>query len=474
MDLSKIQNIFIVGIKGVAMADLAVIFSKMGKRISGADVKDTQITDELLKKHRITPIVGFEKEKLPADTELIIYSAAHGGTENPLVKYAVEKKIVVMHQAELLGKLLELFKTSIAVCGTHGKTTTSALLSYALINLGVSPSYLVGAPSFSGCEGGDYNKQDYFVIEADEYAVNPPDDKTVKFSFLNPGLILATNIDFDHPDVFSSLDEIKKQFSAFLKDRQVFACADDVNLMSVVTRTHTKTPTTYGFDTDADLRIGALTETQDNTAFELFEKNKSLGIFDIKLFGRKNISNAAGVVAVLLNLGFKSEQIKEAIKKFSGVKRRFEEKFHINDTYLFDDYAHHPAEIEVIIEAARTRFPGHKIVILFQPHTFSRTKALLPDFARSLSQADLAIVAPIFSSAREKKEESTITSADIEKSAKEAGFESVHAASSNEEVLSKLGALLTAKQVIFTMGAGDIYSLDSDIIELLKKAVPTG
>lgn len=472
MDLSKAQNIFLIGIKGVAMAGLAVIFKKMGKNVTGVDTDEEQITDELLKKHSISYKIGFDKENLPQETDFIIYSAAHGGQENPLVQSAQKKGISTMNQAEFLGKLLEQFKTSVAVTGTHGKTTTSALLSYALINLGLSPSYLIGAPSFSGKDGADYGKQEYFVIEADEYAADPPKDKTVKFLHLNPSYILVTNVDFDHPDVFDSLDEVKKVFSAFFKDRQVFACADDVNLMSVVTRTHTKALTTYGFAEDSDIRIGEIIESQDKTTFKLFEKGEDQGEFTIKIFGKKNVSNTAGVYAILRHLGYASDKIKAAIADFSGAKRRFEEKFKLNSNYLFDDYAHHPEEIKAVLEAARSRFPNHKIIVLFQSHTYSRTKALLSEFAESLSYADYAIIAPIFSSAREKKEDFNVGPQDIEMKAKEKGKTNVVATETMNEVLKKLKDVLASNQVIFTMGAGSIYTLDRDIIKLLKNTAP--
>ncbi|OGK18034.1 UDP-N-acetylmuramate--L-alanine ligase [Candidatus Roizmanbacteria bacterium RIFCSPLOWO2_12_FULL_40_12] len=471
MDLSNKHNIFLIGIKGVAMAGLAVIFLKMGKSVTGVDVDEPQITDELLKKHNISYLIGFDSKNFPEDVDLLVYSAAHGGADNPLVKLAKEKGIVVINQAELLGKLMDLFKTRIAVTGTHGKTTTSSLLTYALIRLGVSPSYMVGAPSFSGYEGGDYGKKDYFVIEADEYAVDPPKDKTVKFLHLRPTHILVTNIDFDHPDVFATLDDVKKEFAKFFKGRKLTVCADDTNLMDVVSQFPKDSYTTYGFDTEAHIRIGDILKSPDHTEFELFENGAPQGIFSIKLFGRKSVSNAAGVYATLRQLGFESDKIRAAIKDFSGVKRRFEEKFYVNKTYLFDDYAHHPAEIESVIEATRSRFPKHKIVIAFQPHTYSRTKALLPEFATALSKADQAFVFPIFSSAREKKEEFNVSVKDIEQRAKELGSETVIAVESKEDLLAKLKGVLADNQVVFTMGAGDIYTLSGDIIKLLKNTV---
>ena len=194
------------------MANLAVILKKLGKDVTGSDVSEEFITDELLKKNKIAWQSGFNPGSLPGNTDLVIYSAAHRGLLNPQIQQAKKRNIPVISQAEFQAKLLDRFKTKIAVCGCHGKTTTSSLLSYALIKLGVNPSYMIGSPSFDGYPGGDYNGSGYFVIEADEYGVDPPRDKTPKFHFLNPNYILCTNIDFDHPDVYKNLDEVKKAY----------------------------------------------------------------------------------------------------------------------------------------------------------------------------------------------------------------------------------------------------------------------
>lgn len=471
MDLTKTQTIFIVGIKGVAMANLAIIFKKMGKTVSGSDLSEVFITDELLKKYQIPVVTNFDRESLPQGTDLVIYSAAHGGVDNPQVTEAQERKIAYRSQAEVLGDLMDLFKISIAVCGTHGKTTTSALLSYTLLKLGTDPSYSIGAPSFTDYEGSDYLGKEYFVIEADEYGVNPPQDRTVKFLYLKPSHILATNIGFDHPDVFNSLADVKKTFLEFFGFTPLVVCVDDEDLMDTVKDLPRKQYVTYGYDETAQIQVKYLKSTQSSTEFEVFENQVSRGVFSVKLFGRKNISNAAGVIAILRVLGFEFERIKTAMAGFSGVKRRFEEKAHLKNTYLFDDYAHHPDEIVATIDASRARFPNHKIGIIFQPHTYSRTKALLSQFALALSKADYAVVAPIFASARENTEEFSVRSEDIVKVASERGFTQVFSANSRDEILAKIRGLAGDDQVLFTMGAGDIYRLDHDIIEVLKDTV---
>ena len=497
--LNQAKTIFIVGIKGVAMSNLAVILKKMGKDVTGSDVSEEFITAGLLKINKISWQTGFNPKSLPKNTDLVIYSAAHQGINNPQIAEAKKKGMKIISQAELLGQLTKQFKTTIAVCGCHGKTTTSSLLSYALIKLGVRPSYMVGSSSFNQYLGGDFNAKDYFVVEADEYGVNPPHDLTPKFHLLNPNYILCTNIDFDHPDVYKNINSVKESFLKFFKkntildsgkfkivNKNLILCADDKNLLDIAKKLPRKSYLTYGYSKDADLQITNSLIENNYSSFELQchpefisgsdSKKKmlnhvqhdrlSLGRFAISLFGEKNISNTAGVALTLLNLGFDPEKIKLAIKGFNGAKRRFEKVYYGNNIYLFDDYAHHPNEIKASISAARSHFPQKRIVIVFQPHTYSRTQTLLKDFSTSLSLADKAFILPIFASARENPKQFNISSKDIEKV--QPG-NNIMATSSKKELFQLLTSHLKPHDIVFTMGAGDVYKLKDDIIDIVRK-----
>ncbi|MDO8609812.1 MAG: Mur ligase domain-containing protein, partial [bacterium] len=235
------NNFFFIGIKGVMMANIAVILKKMGYQVTGTDIEEEFITDSLLQKENIKYFTGFLSEVLPSTIDCIVFAASHGGINNPLIIEAKKRKIKVIHQAELLGEIMKEFKTKIAVCGCHGKTTTSSLLSYALLKLRVNPSYSVGVPYFGDIKGADYLGNDYFVVEADEYGVNPPEDKTPKFNFLNPDYVICTNIDFDHPDVYKDLEETKNAFFKFFlktvrghpegdRKKPLILCIDDLNI----------------------------------------------------------------------------------------------------------------------------------------------------------------------------------------------------------------------------------------------------
>ncbi len=466
----KEKNIFLVGIKGVAMTSLALILKKMGKNVLGSDTSEDFITTNNLVKHKILCFPNFARESLPKDTELVVYSAAHKGLANPQVQEALARKIKVISQAEFLRDLLADFKNTLAVCGCHGKTTTAALLSYALFNLGVSPSYFVGSSGFNDFEGGDFQKKDYFVFEADEYGVNPPLDKTPKLTFLKPNYIICTNIDFDHPDVYQDINEVKETFYKFFdvalqrKGSKIFICNDNRNSVEVAGKLKKEGYLTYGFDEKADYRITNYKTVENGSSFILVDPDNNHYDFKICLFGEKNISNSAGAIGLLHHLGFPLEKIRSAVAGFTGAKRRFEKIAYLNDIYLFDDYAHHPKEIETTLKAAQERFPQRRIILIFQPHTYSRTQALLFDFRKSLALADFGLVLPIFPSAREDKSNFKITSQDLV-----SGIKNLSYAASKEEFLKQLGAILKKGDVIFTMGAGDVYKLKDDIIKTISK-----
>lgn len=469
--LNNINNIFIIGIKGVGMANLALILKKMGKNVSGSDVEEEFITDNWLNKNNIPVTTGFNPHNLPKQTDLVIYSAAHGGGENVQILEAKKRGIKVLHQAAFIAELMKQFKTTIAVAGSHGKTTTTALLAYSLIRLGAKPTYFVGSSDFNGYPGGDLGEREYFVFEADEYAVDPPQDKTVKFQFWQPEIILSPNVDFDHPDVYKDLEQVKEEFRNFFKKaKKVYICKDDPISTEIIQRAEIKDYKTFGYSAKSDIVIKNVKFDEKGSEFELFSTstNNNYGLFNLSLYGKKSVSNAAGIILILIDLGFDLEKIKKAIKGFSGPKRRFEKIAYENDTYLFDDYAHHPIEIEATIKATRERFKNRRIIVLFQSHTYSRTAALLDEFVAKLSLADLSLIGPIFPSARENPKQFNVSSLDFEKKAKEKNISNVKGFSTMRDLLIELGKKLKKGDVVFTMGAGNVYKLEADIIDIIK------
>ncbi|PIY68570.1 UDP-N-acetylmuramate--L-alanine ligase [Candidatus Roizmanbacteria bacterium CG_4_10_14_0_8_um_filter_39_9] len=467
--LNKTRNIFIVGIKGAAMSNLAVMLKQLGHRVSGCDVEEEFITDDILRRYKIPVSVGFNTSQLGTKIDLITYSAAHNGQDNPIVKEGVKRGIIVLSQAVLLSEIMDLFPIRIAVCGCHGKTTTTSLLTFALKNLEAAPSHMIGAPFFNEIPGGAIDGKKYIVVEADEYGIDPPRNKKAKFLELNPTHTLCTNIDYDHPDVYASIEETKKTFLSFFRQGKLYLCADDPNINSLIPHL-TQPIKTFGFSKDASLHVTTYASGETKTTFNVTYDRHNLGEFVISLFGEKNISNAAGVILILLDLGFSVDLIKKAIVGFIGVKRRSELLHSANDILLIDDYGHHPSEIAATISSLRSRFPHKRIIVLFQPHTFSRTEILKHDFAVSLSRADIVLVAPIFASARENSDKTSVSSKSIEQEAVGIGNNNVIGYASKADVLVKLQSIIKRNDVVLTLGAGDIYKLKDDIIKIIQRA----
>lgn len=460
--LETARKIFILGIKGVGMAQLAIILHKMGKTVIGVDVPERFITDEELSAYPIEIIESFDIERLPSDIELAIYSAAHGGANNPVIQELNKRGVASISQADLIGELMTMFDKTIAVCGSHGKTTTSSLLSHALIQLGVEPSYLTGSSKFGEYPAGDFRGTNYFVLEADEYGVNPPQDKTPKFLKYHPTFTLCTNVDFDHPDIFENLTEVENAYESFFKQSEyVIVCSDSSEAVETVRKSGVQYES-YGFDDNAAYRIINHESGRDGSRFDLIYGETVLEGISIPLYGDHNILNAAGVVTLLLRLGFMPDDIRSAVANFEGAKRRFEVMHDADGLTVVDDYAHHPAEIEGIIQAVTVRY-GQKPIVVFQPHTYSRTQALLESFSTAFNGAKQTFILPIFASAREDVAQFSVTHEDVVKTARERGNEHIESCQGHE-IASKL-ASYPLPEVVITMGAGDVYKLGSDIIK---------
>ena len=463
------KSFFLLGIKGAAMANIAVMLKQMGKRVGGVDFDEEFITDSTLSENSISYSTDFGDLKSVHKYDIFVYSAAHGGKDNILAQEALRKGKEVVSQPALIGELLTQFPRSLAVAGCHGKTTTSSLLAWSLTELGKDPSFLIGAPPFDGGGGGKMTKSEFFVVEADEYGVHPPTDKTPKLLFLRPTYSLCMNIDFDHPDVYENLGMTKKTFMKFFsQSKHLVLCGDDPVIQSLLLSLAHKAPVTYGMGKKNDYYAQDIVYSPEYTEFTVYKKGDLLGTVKIGLYGAKNVLNTLGVVALLLENGFGFEEVSKSLYGFKGAKRRMELAWTDKNSYLFDDYGHHPAELDATIQALKSRFPDKKLHVLFQPHTFSRTLALKKDFALVLAKADAAYIGPIFPSARENSDQFKISSFDI---AKEAKSEHVKAFETMQGVLDSLAAKFKRGDLVLTIGAGDIYKLKNGIIELIESKI---
>lgn len=434
------------------MAALAVWAKEKGENVTGSDIDEKFPSDEVLARAGIRVFSGFDPKHITKNIDLVVYTGAHGGVDNSEVKAALALGIDVLPHGKALGLAMKGSK-QISVAGSHGKTTTAAMIAILL----TGSSYAIGCGQIRGLGlPGHYGTQ-YFVAEADEYVTDPGHDNTPRFLWQTPHILVVTNVDFDHPDVYASLEEVKQAFFA-LKKQSAFCVvnADDKASSFLLD----DSVVTYGFSPKADVGIRNIRSASERSFFSLIKKGVSLGEFAIGVPGMHNISNAAAAIVAALETGLALEDIKTRLLSFGGAKRRFEKIGQAHGVTFYDDYAHHPKEIAATLSAARSWYPKEQIVAIFQPHTYSRTKALLSDFGKAFTDADTVLVTDIYASAREHDTlgiTGEILFAEIKKNHKK-----VYYAPKPEDV-KKILRSLDAGVVLF-MGAGDIYTWEKEVM----------
>ncbi|UFT98068.1 UDP-N-acetylmuramate--L-alanine ligase [Radiobacillus kanasensis] len=376
-----------IGIKGTGMSALAQILDDSGETVQGSDVEKRFFTQEALENKDIT-ILPFSKDNIKEGLTIIAGNAF--SDEHEEIVEAKRLGLPFYRYHEFLGEWLKKY-TSIAITGAHGKTSTTGLLSHVLSQT-YPISFLIG----DGTGVGNPDSK-YFVFEACEYRNH--------FLEYEPDYAIMTNIDFDHPDFFSSIEDVFQSFQQMSEKvkKGIVACGDDEYLQQI----QAKVPVMYyGFADTNDFQAQNVFEDEDGTTFDVFVRNTFYDSFTIPSYGNHNVLNALAVIAICHYEGMKAEEIKK-IHSFQGVKRRFSEK-QVGNQILIDDYAHHPKEIEVTIDAARKKYPYRPVTVIFQPHTYTRTKTFLTEFAESLNLADQVYLCDIFGSAREDSGKLTI------------------------------------------------------------------
>ncbi|MFH1662141.1 MAG: UDP-N-acetylmuramate--L-alanine ligase [Candidatus Falkowbacteria bacterium] len=464
----KAQKIYMIGIKGVGMTMLAQFLAKNGNKITGSDIDEKFMTDKILKKSGAKVIEKFNAKNIPSDTDLIVYSSAYNIANNPEVEFALsQRKIKVLSYAPALAKIFN-GKYGIAVTGSHGKTTTTAWLGYILEKAGKDPSVMVGShvPQFEGASLS--GKSNYLVIEADEYQN--------KLAYFHPKVVLLNNIDYDHPDYFKTKNEYKNVFIEFIKKipKKGFLVAnwdDNVikKMMPICCGENCGCKMiTYGINRKANYIAQDIKHKNNKQYFSVkLRGDGDLGNFCIQLLGRHNIYNALAVIATCVELEVELTDIRKYLEEFSGTERRTEIIGEYKGATVFDDYAHHPTEVKATFSGISENYPKNKITVVFHPHTFSRTKALLEDFAKSFNNADEVIILDIYGSAREKH--GGISSKDLvdrikKQKDKNSKQKIIHISDFKkcEEYIRK-----NAKKndVIILMGAGDVFKIGKTLIK---------
>src|SRR3989344_755986 len=379
------KHAHLVGIKGVAMAALAVYLTQSGIKATGSDVEEDFPTKEELKGIRV--FTGFDGSRIQTiKPDVVYYTGAHGGRENPEVVAALQANIQALPHGQALGSMMKGSR-QIVVAGSHGKTTTSAMIASLLSHAGAKPSYAIGCGSITGMgAAGHKGKGDWFVAEGDEYITDPGHDPTPRFLWLEPDILVVTNIDYDHPDAYTDLASVQSAFVTLAKkSKEIIVNADDANSRVL------ESELTYGFSPASNFWITHVGVGEERTFFALEERGMKLGEFTLKVPGRHNVLNAVAAMIAAHQAGVDWSALKRGILEFTGTKRRFEKIGERRGVIFYDDYAHHPAEIRATLAAARSWYADRRIIVVFQPHTYSRTKALLTEFAQSFGDANVVI-----------------------------------------------------------------------------------
>jgi UDP-N-acetylmuramate--alanine ligase len=462
------KKVHFVGVKGVGMASLALIAKQAGYEVTGSDVSDAFITDKILKENGIEILNDFDPSRV-SGVDIVITTGAHGGYENPEVMHAKSLNIPVVSQGEAVGLFMDgkLFVdrkfVGISIAGSHGKTTTTGMIATMLKNAGMDPSYVIGTSQIPSLDGpGHLGKGKYVVVEADEYATEPTHDKKAKLLWQHPEVIVLTNIDFDHPDIYGSLEEIVLVFHMFVSDLPdqgiLIACGDDEGV-KMLAKNISRDIVTFGFSPTNTYQITHVKTDEARTFFTISRMGMDLGEFSVEVSGQHNALNATASVVCGIELGMTPESIKNSLKKYSGAKRRMEYVGKLTSGALvYDDYAHHPKEISETLSAFREMFPKKRLVCIFQPHTFSRTKKLFEQFTTSFDKADVVGIMNIFSSAREKDDE-TVSSIQLVSQIK-LRKSSVFSLPEALDVVQYIDQNRFGEDtIVILMGAGDIYKL---------------
>ena len=455
MRFLRLRRIHFVGAGGVGMSGLAeILLLSTPLEISGCDRERSENTDRLT---RLGAKIAYAHDpKHVTEADLLVTSSAVSDS-NPEVEAALERGVPVIRRAEMLAEIMRL-KQGIAIAGTHGKTTTTSLAGMVLTEAGLDPTIVVGGRVRILGTNARLGKGDFLVAEADEF------DRS--FLKLTPVVAVVTNIEADHLDCYKDLDDILDSFAIFANRvpfyGAVIACADDAGVQRILPLVKRRV-VTYGVSDEAALRARQIRLEASGTTFEVWEGDTwCLGSVRLSLPGKHNVQNALAAIAVGRELSIPFPTITRALCEFTGVIRRFETKGERGGVLVVDDYAHHPTEITATLAAARQVYPGRRLVALFQPHLFSRTRDFSAEFGRALTACDLALVTDVYPS-REKPLPG-VTGELIAEAARAAGQANVLYLSDKKRVNDEMEGLLKPGDLLLTLGAGDVVRFGEEYL----------
>lgn len=456
IDFTKPIHIHFIGIGGISMSGFAELLHSYGFTISGSDMQQSKITKHL-QSLGIHIIYGQSDSNITKDIDLIVYTAAIS-SDNPEFIAAKASGIPMMDRAEMVGQVMKNYENAINIAGTHGKTTTTSMLSHIFLSGNLDPTISIGGILDAINGNIRVGKSNNFITEACEYT-----NSFLKF-YPTAGIIL--NIEADHMDFFKDLDDIRHSFHEFAKripkDGLLVLNSDITDYKEFIENLQCNI-VIYGLNS-SKFDYNAQNISYDSLGrgrYDLYKKEIFVGEIQLNVVGEHNVSNSLSAIACSMELGIPFETVKEGLFAFTGTERRFQKKGEFNGVTVIDDYAHHPTEIEATLKSAKN-YPHKDLWVIFQPHTYTRTKAFLSDFAGALSHADKVILADIY--AAREKDPGDVSSLDIVKQLKELGSD-VYYFPTFEEIETFVKENCTNGDMLITMGAGDIVLIGEHLIK---------
>jgi len=454
-------RIHFVGIGGIGLSAIARVFLGLGYRVSGSDLRFSQVTDSLRAEGGVIR-EGHSAENV-AGADLVVVSSAVPA-DNPELRAAEGLRIPVVKRDWVLGRMMQGYQ-GITVAGTHGKTTTTSMIAYILDRAGWSPTFIVGGIIGDLDTNARSGTGRHFVVEADEY------DRC--FLGLRPHTAVVTNIEMDHPDCYGSLDDVAEAFSAYLslvpEDGRLVICGDSPTareVLSGIISAGDRGPKsiTYGLGEGNDWRAtGLAVGEHGGYSFDVWSNDRLVGHFETSVPGRHNVTNSLAALCVVIGCGLDVTVASELLSEFRGVRRRFEFKGSAGGVLVFDDYAHHPTEIRATLRAAREHYPGRDIWAVFQPHTYTRTRALMESFATSFGDADHVVVTDIYA-ARERD----VLGVHASQLVGRMSAQDAHYGGSMKESVEWLLSRLKPGSFVITLGAGSVTTLGPELLQALR------
>jgi len=457
MMMNTVKNIHFVGIGGIGMSGIAEILLSQGFNITGSDLTLTEVT-ERLESLGIKIYEGHSPDNIK-EADVVVFSSAVN-LENPEVKEAIAKKIPVIKRSEMLAECMRM-KYGIGIAGTHGKTTTTSMIGLVLTEAGIDPTIIVGGKLSSlGGTNARLGKGDYIVVEADEF------DRT--FLKLTPTIAAITTLEKEHLDTYKDLDDIKAAFIEFANKVPFYGfvvlCLDEPALQDIIPQISKKIYT-CGITPQADIRAAGITHSENHSEYSVIYKDEDFGRIRINIPGLHNIKNSLVAITIAKELGVDFSVIKKALESFNGVYRRFEKKYD-KEIMVVDDYGHHPTEINVTLDGIRRGW-NRRLVAVFQPHLYSRTRDFYLEFGRSFLNSDVFICTEIYP-AREKTIEG-VSGEMIAETAKKFGHKNVYYEPDKTKIPELLKSIYRNGDIVITLGAGDIWKYGEKFIEILKE-----